>query len=134
MTYPIVKTSIKIGISAAFAIILFQVANIFLVYKYFRFDYYITGVAVLFLITGFFISKYNRRAQNIEEISENLLSTLTNKELAILKLITEGKSNKEIAAENFVEVSTIKTHINNIYAKLALSNRREAVSFYRGKL
>jgi DNA-binding NarL/FixJ family response regulator len=131
MTYPILKTSIKIGIAAALAIILFQVSNIFLVYKYFKFDYYITAVAILFLVAGFFISKYQRPVEIKAAISEDPLSTLTNKELSILKLIAEGKSNKEIAAANFVEVSTIKTHINNIYAKLGLQNRKQAMSVYR---
>jgi DNA-binding NarL/FixJ family response regulator len=134
MTYPILKTSIKIGIAAAFAIILFQVSNIFLVYKYFKFDYYITAVAVLFLIAGFFVPRQNGAPKRDENATDNLLTTLTNKELCILQLIAEGKSNKEIAAINFVEVSTIKTHINNIYAKLGLRNRREAVNCYKGKL
>ena len=134
MTYPILKTSVKIGIATALAIILFQVSNIFLVYKYFKFDYYITAVAVVFLIAGFFVPRQNRPRTDGPEAGENLLLTLTNKELSILQLIAEGKSNKEIAAINFVEVSTIKTHINNIYSKLGLRNRREAVSFYRGVL
>jgi len=134
MTYPILKTSIKIGIAAALAVILFQVSNIFLVYKYFKFDYYITAVAVLFLIAGFFISKYKQPDKNNNDANRDLLSNLTSRELAILRLIAEGKSNKEIAAINYVEVSTIKTHINNIYAKLGLQNRREAVNYYRGRL
>ncbi len=129
MTYPILKTSIKIGIAAALAIILFQVSNIFLVYKYFKFDYYITAVAVVFLVAGFFISKYNRPDKSNNETDKGLLSSLTARELAILQLIAEGKSNKEIAATNYVEVSTIKTHINNIYGKLGLQNRREAVNY-----
>jgi DNA-binding NarL/FixJ family response regulator len=134
MTYPILKTSVKIGIAAALAIILFQVSNIFLVYKYFKFDYYITAVAVLFLVAGFFISKYKQPYKNNSDTNNDLLSNLTSRELAILQLIAEGKSNKEIAAINYVEVSTIKTHINNIYAKLGLQNRREAVNCYKGKL
>jgi DNA-binding NarL/FixJ family response regulator len=133
MTYPTLKISIKIGIAAALAIILFQVSNILLVYKYFKFDYYITAVAVLFLIAGFFTSKYKRTDQK-KDPAENLLLTLTSKESAILQMIAEGKSNKEIASINFVEVSTIKTHINNIYTKLGLQNRREAILYYRGKL
>lgn len=133
MTYPTLKISIKIGIAAALAIILFQVSNILLVYKYFKFDYYITAVAVIFLIAGFFISKY-KKADQKKDPAENLLPSLTAKESSILQMIAEGKSNKEIAAVNFVEVSTIKTHINNIYAKLGLQNRREAISYYRGKV
>jgi DNA-binding NarL/FixJ family response regulator len=131
MTYPVLKTSIKIGIAAALAIILFQVSNIFLVYKYFKFDYYITAVAILFLVAGFFISKYKQPDKNNNNTNDTLPSNLTSRELAILQLIAEGKSNKEIAALNYVEVSTIKTHINNIYTKLGLQNRREAVSYGR---
>ncbi|SHM96908.1 response regulator transcription factor [Mucilaginibacter sp. OK098] len=133
MTYPTLKISIKIGIAAALAIILFQVSNILLVYKYFKFDYYITAVAVLFLIAGFFISKYKRTDQK-KDPAENLLLTLTSKESAILQMIAEGKSNKEIASINFVEVSTIKTHINNIYTKLGLQNRREAIVYCKKEL
>ncbi len=134
MTYPTIKIGFKIGIAAALAIILFQVSNIFLVYKYFQFDYYITAVAILFLIAGFFISKYRHQDKEVAETYQNLLLTLTVKELSILQLIIDGKSNKEIAAINFVEISTIKTHINNIYAKLGLHNRKEAIICYRGKL
>jgi DNA-binding CsgD family transcriptional regulator len=134
MTYPTLKISIKIGIATALAIILFQVSNIFLVYKYFKYDYYITAVAILFLIAGYFISKYKGTGHGQKDTGENLLLNLTNKEISILQLIAEGKSNKEIASLNFVEVSTIKTHINNIYAKLGLRNRREAVNYCRGKL
>jgi DNA-binding CsgD family transcriptional regulator len=134
LTFPVLKTSIKIGIATALAIILFQVSNIFLVYKFFKFDYYITGIAIVFLIAGFFISKYNHRPTKGLQITTDPLASLTTKELLILQQIVEGKSNKEIAAINFVEVSTIKTHINNIYAKLGLRNRREAISWAHGKL
>ncbi len=135
MTYPILKTSIKIGIAAALAIILFQLSNIFLAYKFFRFDYYITAVAVLFLVAGFFISKYNPpQKKDAATPQDDSLLNLTTKELSILQLIVEGKSNKEIAAINFVEISTIKTHINNIYTKLDIQNRRDAVNRFKGKL
>ncbi len=129
MTHPSIKISLKIGIATALAVILFQVSDIFLVYRYFKFDYYITAVAVLFLIAGFFISKQKVTVETAPADNPNLLSTLTTKELSILQQIADGKSNKEIAALNFVEVSTIKTHINNIYAKLGLKNRREAVAY-----
>ena len=56
----------------------------------------------------------------------SLSEILTQKEKQILQLIGEGKSNKEIAAELFVELSTVKTHINKLYSKIGASNRREA--------
>ncbi len=54
-----------------------------------------------------------------------LTDKLTKKEKEILSHIKEGKSNKEIASALFVEVSTVKSHINKIYSKLEVSNRSE---------
>lgn len=51
--------------------------------------------------------------------------TLTNQEEKIAKLILEDKSNKEIADELFISLSTVKTHIRNLYAKLDVANRHE---------
>ncbi|HIN98295.1 MAG TPA: LuxR family transcriptional regulator, partial [Flavobacteriaceae bacterium] len=48
----------------------------------------------------------------------------------ILDLILDQKSNKEIATELFVSVSTVKTHINNIYKKLGVSSRDEVKALY----
>jgi len=50
---------------------------------------------------------------------------LSKQEQNIQGLILEGKSNKEIANELFISISTVKTHITNIYGKLKVSNREE---------
>jgi len=55
------------------------------------------------------------------------VSSLSKQETAISNLILEGKSNKEIANELFISLSTVKTHITNIYHKLDVSNRNELV-------
>lgn len=55
--------------------------------------------------------------------------TLTSQENKILSLIKEGKSNKEIANELFIGLSTVKTHINKLYSKLGVKNRAEAMAF-----
>jgi len=52
----------------------------------------------------------------------------TNQELKILSLIEAGKSNKEIATDLFIEVSTVKSHINKLYAKMKVSNRKAAIT------
>ncbi len=54
---------------------------------------------------------------------------LTSRELDVLRLMVEGKSNAEIAEELVVETSTIKTHVSNILSKLGVSNRVKAVRF-----
>lgn len=57
--------------------------------------------------------------------SLNHAESLTKQEQNIVALIREGKSNKEIAEALFVSVSTIKTHVNNIFKKLKVQSRNE---------
>jgi len=56
---------------------------------------------------------------------KTIVLNLTKQELVIKKLITDGKTNKEIANELHISLSTVKTHISNIYQKLNISNRKE---------
>lgn len=53
---------------------------------------------------------------------------LTNQEKKVLQQLVEGKSYKLIAAELFVSIDTVKTHVRNIYAKLHVHSGTEAVS------
>ncbi len=61
---------------------------------------------------------------------------LTNRERQVVDLLTEGLSNKEIAARMHVAVHTVKSHVHNILEKLALRSRLEVAAFShsRGKL
>lgn len=81
-------------------------------------------VFILALISIFQFKKLKalKPKKAIQEIS-NL--TLTNQEEKITKLILEDKSNKEIADALFISLSTVKTHIRNLYAKLDVANRHE---------
>jgi len=50
---------------------------------------------------------------------------LSQREMDIVGLILSGKSNKEVALALNIELSTVKTHVNNIYAKLGVNNRKD---------
>ncbi|MBK8139430.1 MAG: hypothetical protein IPK52_27060 [Chloroflexi bacterium] len=52
---------------------------------------------------------------------------LTNREAEILRLITEGLSNNQIAEVLTVEISTVKKHVNNLFRKLKVTGREDAV-------
>ncbi|GAB3966634.1 response regulator transcription factor [Actinoallomurus acanthiterrae] len=54
---------------------------------------------------------------------------LTQREAEVLMLIAEGKSNAEIAQELFISEATVKTHINNLFAKAGLRDRAQAVTY-----
>ena len=53
---------------------------------------------------------------------------LSSREIEVLKALIEGLSNKEIGEKLFISISTVKTHIINIYSKLGVKNRVEAVN------
>lgn len=58
---------------------------------------------------------------------------LTAREVEVLVLIAEGLSNQEIARELHVSTATVKTHINNLFAKTGLKDRAQAVRYAYGK-
>lgn len=63
------------------------------------------------------------------ELAQRSMSgpSLSDREIEVLKMISRGKSNKEIAAALFVAESTVKTHVASIYEKLRVTDRTEAV-------
>jgi DNA-binding NarL/FixJ family response regulator len=64
-----------------------------------------------------------------------LLATLSDRELEVLHLVAQGKSNSEIAATMFLGESTIKTHIGHLLAKLGLRDRVQlAIYAYESRL
>jgi LuxR family maltose regulon positive regulatory protein len=57
-----------------------------------------------------------------------LIEPLTPREREVLRLIAAGRSNPEIAAELVIAVTTVKTHVKNIYGKLQVTNRIQAAA------
>jgi LuxR family maltose regulon positive regulatory protein len=64
-----------------------------------------------------------------QSLSEDAtIEPLTERELDVLRLLSEGLTNAAIAEELVVAQSTVKTHINHIYAKLGVTQRTQAVA------
>lgn len=74
------------------------------------------------------LQKPNTQSEISNLQSEILPEPLSERELAVLRLIAEGLSNQEIADRLVVAVSTVKTHINNIYSKLGVASRTQALA------
>jgi LuxR family maltose regulon positive regulatory protein len=60
--------------------------------------------------------------------SDSLLEPLSARELEVLRLIAAGLSNEAIAAHLFISLSTVKGHASNLYGKLGVSNRTQAIA------
>lgn len=59
--------------------------------------------------------------------SQPLEDTLTERELEVLRLLAAGLSNQDIADRLVITLGTVKSHINNIYGKLGVNNRVQAI-------
>jgi DNA-binding NarL/FixJ family response regulator len=77
-------------------------------------------------ITRRLISRFALAARGPEPIPARL-DQLTPRELDVLRLVTRGLSNHEIAAELVIEENTVKTHVSRILMKLDLRDRVQAV-------
>ena len=67
--------------------------------------------------------------QKSNSIDVPKLNTLSKREVELLKLIVEGRTNKEIADELFISVRTVESHKNHIMVKLELKNQVELIKF-----
>jgi LuxR family maltose regulon positive regulatory protein len=53
---------------------------------------------------------------------------LSEREIEVLQLVSEGLTNPEIAARLYLSLHTVKAHTRNIYGKLGVNNRTQASS------
>ena len=60
--------------------------------------------------------------------TDALAEPLSDREVEVLRLIAAGLPNREIAHELVIAISTVKSHINNIYGKLGVERRTQAVA------
>ena len=69
------------------------------------------------------------REESASSDEENLLSYLTSREEEVLGLLTKGNNYKGIASQLFISETTVKTHVNNIFQKLQVNDRTQAVLY-----
>ena len=87
---------------------------------------YIIGGLFLLISSFFFLYDYLKTIKKTD-----VFSKLTLTETKVISLIKEEKYNKEIADELNISLSTVKTHINNIYRKLDISSRSELMEILK---
>ena len=138
------KSTIIYSISLAFLLFLLKWLELrFIIFDH-SIEIYIGLIAIIFTGLGIwlalklskpkietvFVEKevYVQRNENFV-LDTSLIAQLqlSKRELEILNLLAEGHSNQEIAAKLFVSVSTVKTHIQNLFEKLDVKRRIQAI-------
>ena len=86
------------------------------------------------LLTAFeegLTQRFEVKDKNLQPSSPSLhplIEPLTERELEVLNLIAAGLNNRVIGVELVIAVGTVKRHISNIYGKLGVTNRVQAVT------
>ena len=145
------KATIVYSISLAFLLFLLRWLELrFIIFAH-SFEIYIGFIAVIFTALGIWLAlklskpkietvvvekevyvyrnenPANRGAGFVPDTSLVSQLELRKRELEILALLAQGHSNQEIAAKLFVSLSTVKTHIQNLFEKLDVKRRIQAV-------
>ncbi len=75
------------------------------------------------------LGEFSNLAKRAEERTSVPTPRLTERELEVLRLVAQGKSNREIAGDLYISENTVKNHVRNILEKLHLHTRMEAVMY-----
>ncbi len=67
---------------------------------------------------------------DVRELQADPLFMLTKRERVILRSLADGSTNQELANNLLISINTVKFHLSNLYEKLGIKNRSQAISFY----
>ena len=76
----------------------------------------------------YFQKSFKEEVQAVSD-EDNLLNYLTQREEEVLDLLTQGITYKGVAQKLFISETTVKTHVNNIFQKLQVNDRTQAVLY-----
>ncbi|MGI9405793.1 MAG: LuxR C-terminal-related transcriptional regulator [Hyphomicrobiaceae bacterium] len=67
---------------------------------------------------------------DVRALQRDPMDTLTNRERSLIELLARGHSNKALAQEIGISVNTVKFHLRNLYEKLSVDSRAQAIALY----
>ncbi len=125
------RVVLKYGLAGGFFIVIFAFLKSEWFYSGLYPDVFLTFIALFFAIAGMMFRKSILKNKNPDPEPDkkaeyqSKLKQLSRRELEVLELLYSKHSNQEIADKLFIELSTLKTHINSIYKKLGVRNRKD---------
>lgn len=88
------------------------------------------SIALIFALLGIWTGwQLSRKKPETAKVPDQAIAALgiSPREYEILCLVAQGASNKEIASQLFISLNTVKTHLSNLYLKLEVKRRTQAV-------
>ncbi|MGV6849257.1 MAG: response regulator transcription factor [Marinibacterium sp.] len=67
---------------------------------------------------------------DVRDLQQDPFQTLSRRERTMLEALSKGLSNRELSKELGISTNTVKFHLSNLYEKLAVRNRAQAIAFY----
>lgn len=131
------KTVFRFGLIIIALLVLFQLSNASLFIPSVPADVVIGITAVILITLGIYLGGNIKKEKVIEvEVTPEVTTDLdkikelgiSERELEVLNLISEGLSNHEIGECLFISESTIKTHVSSLFVKLDVKRRTQAVT------
>lgn len=137
-----IKQIVLYGIALGALLIVLKLLEFNLVIRNNVFEVYAGIVAMLFCAVGIWVGlKYANIKPNTTKIvvevqssinfkaDEKIISELgiSKREYEVLEMIAKGHTNQEVADKLFVSHNTIKTHLSNLFAKLDVNRRTQAI-------
>jgi len=133
------KTILLYGLSLALLVVLLKIMEYHFLARDLSIEFYLGLLATMFTTLGIWVGlkltkTRHRNAPSQEHLPKfepdavvlkNL--NVSKRELDVLELMSAGLSNQEIADKLFVSLNTVKTHSSNIFSKLEVKRRTQAV-------
>jgi two-component system, NarL family, response regulator LiaR len=129
------KIIILYGLALALLLFLMQWLQFGFIVRDLSLEFYLGVVAVVFTAVGIWVGLRLTRPKtkviiktdfNFNETECNRLG-IRKRELEVLQLMAQGFSNQEIADQLFVSLNTVKTHSSNLFLKLEVKRRTQAI-------
>ena len=141
------QVAIGFGILIFALLMLFQLARVYSFKSGFKIEIWIALFSILFFAIGVFMSRkifrpktkfiskdtYPTEEQTFEADPTQITRLgISKREYEVLQLINEGLSNQQIADKLFVSENTVKKHISNLFFKMDVERRTEAIRKAKG--
>lgn len=125
------KTIVVFALLIFLILLLFQISRYAMISGDLNTEIVVAIIAIVFFFVGVYLNKksLHKKHESLVDINYEKIEELeiSKREYEVLRSISEGLSNKEIAEKLFLSESTIKTHVSNLLVKLNAKRRTQAL-------